>query len=108
MYGEFGGNVPYALAARRHMELYGTTSEQLGAIAVAQREWALLNPHAQMKKPMTIEDHQSSRMVPTRSTCSTAASSPTVPSPLLCAGAPVGCLNSPGRGVFPISPAPGA
>jgi acetyl-CoA acetyltransferase len=63
VYGEFGGNVPYALAARRHMELYGTTSEQLGAIAVAQREWALLNPHAQMKKPMTIEDHQSSRMV---------------------------------------------
>jgi acetyl-CoA acetyltransferase len=63
VYGEFGGNVPYALAARRHMELYGTTSEQLGAIAVAQREWALLNPRAQMKKPMTIEDHQSSRMV---------------------------------------------
>ena len=43
-YGEFGGNIPYALAARRHMELFGTTSEQLGAIAVAQREWALMNP----------------------------------------------------------------
>ncbi|MFC9764182.1 thiolase family protein [Rhodococcus jostii] len=62
-YGEFGGNVPYALAARRHMELYGTTSEQLGAIAVAQREWARMNPHAQMQKPMTLEDHQASRMV---------------------------------------------
>lgn len=62
-YGEFGGNVPYALAARRHMDLFGTTSEQLGAIAVAQREWALMNPMAQMTKPMTLEDHQASRLV---------------------------------------------
>ena len=63
-YGEFGGNTPYALAARRHMHLYGTTSEQFGAIAVAQRKWALMNPRAQMYgKPMTLEDHQSSRMV---------------------------------------------
>ena len=62
-YGEFGGNPPYALAARRHMHLYGTTSEQLGAIAVAQRKWALMNPRAQMRKPMTLEDHQSSRIV---------------------------------------------
>jgi acetyl-CoA acetyltransferase len=62
-YGEFGGNPPYALAARRHMHLYGTTSEQFGAIAVAQRNWALMNPRAQMRKPMTLEDHQSSRMV---------------------------------------------
>ena len=62
-YGEFGGNPPYALAARRHMHLYGTTSEQLGAIAVAQRKWGQMNPHAQMRKPMTLEDHQSSRLV---------------------------------------------
>jgi acetyl-CoA acetyltransferase len=63
-YGEFGGNTPYALAARRHMHLYGTTSEQFGAIAVAQRKWAQMNPRAQMYgKPMTLEDHQSSRMV---------------------------------------------
>jgi acetyl-CoA acetyltransferase len=62
-YGDFGGNPSYALAARRHMHLYGTTSEQLGAIAVAQRKWALMNPHAQMTKPLTIEDHQSSRLV---------------------------------------------
>jgi acetyl-CoA acetyltransferase len=62
-YGEFGGNPHYALAARRHMHLYGTTSEQFGAIAVAQRKWAQMNPHAQMKKPMTLEDHQNSRVV---------------------------------------------
>ena len=50
-------NVLYALAARRHMEEYGTTTDQLAAIAVAQRQWALGNPHAQMRTPITIEDH---------------------------------------------------
>jgi len=63
-YGDFGANVSYAQATQRHMHLYGTTSEQLGAIAVAEREWAQLNPRAQMhNKPLTLADHQSSRMI---------------------------------------------
>ena len=53
----------YALAARRHMERYGTTSEQLGAIAVATRAWAGGNPLAQMRAPITLRDHQESRWV---------------------------------------------
>ena len=53
----------YALAARRHMETYGTTSEQLGAIAVAQRAWATMNPLAQMRTPITLADHQASRWI---------------------------------------------
>ncbi|HEY8532641.1 MAG TPA: thiolase family protein [Micromonospora sp.] len=53
----------YAVAARRHMETYGTTSEQLGAVAVAARQWAAMNPLAQMRDPITIEDHQNSRMI---------------------------------------------
>jgi len=53
----------YALAARRHMDTYGTTSEQFGAIAVAQRQWAELNPLAQMRAPMTLADHQASRYI---------------------------------------------
>jgi acetyl-CoA acetyltransferase len=36
----------YALAARRHMSAYGTTSKQFGAVAVAQRQWAQHNPQA--------------------------------------------------------------
>src|SRR5437588_9546867 len=36
-YGNYGANPGYALAARRHMHRFGTTSEQLGAIAVSQR-----------------------------------------------------------------------
>lgn len=50
--------------AARHMADYGTTSEQLGAISVAQRAWACLNPDAKMYgRPITIEDHQSSPWV---------------------------------------------
>src|SRR5438309_96161 len=53
----------YALAASRHMHEFGTTREQLAAVAVAAREWALLNPAAWEKKPLTIEGVLSSRMV---------------------------------------------
>lgn len=56
-------NARYAVAARRHMETYGTTSEQLGAIAVACRDWAVMNPRAQMREAITLEDHQISRMI---------------------------------------------
>jgi acetyl-CoA acetyltransferase len=61
--GLYGANPYYALAARRHMINYGTTSEQLGAIAVSTRAWAALNPLAQMRTPITIDDHQASRMI---------------------------------------------
>ena len=53
----------YALAASRHMHQYGTTREELAAVAVAAREWALLNPAAWEKKPLTLEGVLSSRMV---------------------------------------------
>ena len=53
-YGDYGpANSGYAMALRRHMHLFGTTHEQLGTIAVGQRAWAQMNPHAQMRKPMT-------------------------------------------------------
>jgi acetyl-CoA acetyltransferase len=53
----------YAPMARRHMELYGTTSRQLAEIAVATRAHAALNGNATMTAPITIEDHQNSRMI---------------------------------------------
>ncbi|MGW4338585.1 thiolase family protein [Rhodococcus koreensis] len=53
----------YALAAQRHMQTYGTTSEQLGAVAVSQRAWAVHNPVAQFREPITLEDHQASRRI---------------------------------------------
>jgi acetyl-CoA acetyltransferase len=53
----------YAPMARRHMELYGTTHEQFGEVAVACRTHALLNGNAVMKTPITLEDHRNSRMI---------------------------------------------
>lgn len=63
-FGLFSPAQMVALAARRHMHLYGTKSEHFGAIAVACRTHALNNPNAVMRgRPITIEDHQNSRMI---------------------------------------------
>ena len=62
-YGDFGANLGYAMAARRHMHLYGTTEDHLGTIAVGQRQWAQMSPWAQMKAPMTMGDHHNSRWI---------------------------------------------
>ncbi|MDX3906187.1 MAG: acetyl-CoA acetyltransferase [Pigmentiphaga sp.] len=53
----------YALAASRHMYQYGTTREQLAQVAVATRQWALRNPAAWEKTPLTVEEVLQSRMV---------------------------------------------
>jgi len=53
----------YAMAARRHMHLYGTTSEQLAEIAVVTRRHAGLNPLAMYRKPITVQDVLDSRMI---------------------------------------------
>ncbi len=54
MFGQF---------ARRHMIEYGTTSEQFGHVAVALRRHGSMNPRAMMRKPITLDDHQASRMI---------------------------------------------
>lgn len=63
----FGGHIPafYALVAARHRHQYGTTPEQLAAIAVACRKHAALNPAAQKRTPITIDDVLNSRMIST-------------------------------------------
>ena len=53
----------YALAASRHMHEFGTTREQLAEVAVAARKWALMNPVAWEKEPLTIEQVLKARMV---------------------------------------------
>jgi acetyl-CoA acetyltransferase len=63
-YGQFGINAMYAMVARRHMHVYGTTQDHLGAVAVAQRRWANLNPAAQFHdKPLKLADYHASRWV---------------------------------------------
>jgi acetyl-CoA acetyltransferase len=48
----------------RYMHTYGTTSEDFGRAVVQFREYAANNPNAHFyKKPITVEDHQSSRWI---------------------------------------------
>src|SRR3954447_964648 len=63
IWGMFGNAANSALTAQRHMALYGTTSEQLGWVAVTCRRHASMNPEAVMREPITLADHQSSRAI---------------------------------------------
>jgi acetyl-CoA acetyltransferase len=69
----FGWYAPYglltpaswvAMSARRYMTTYGATSEDFGRVSVADRRHAATNPKAWFYgKPITLEDHQSSRWI---------------------------------------------
>jgi acetyl-CoA acetyltransferase len=63
-HGLFTAGQMFALMAQRHMIEYGSTPEQLGAIALACRDRALANPAAQMhSRPLTMDDYLSARMI---------------------------------------------
>jgi len=53
----------YAMAARAHMERYGTTQEQLAAVGIAQRRYAADNERAIMRDPLTLDDYQKARWI---------------------------------------------
>jgi acetyl-CoA acetyltransferase len=64
LYGMVGAASAHALHARRHMHRYGTTTEHLGAVAVAQRAHAALRPGTLgYGQPITLEDHHASPMI---------------------------------------------
>jgi acetyl-CoA acetyltransferase/uncharacterized OB-fold protein len=72
--GEMEGRLPYgafsaanwiAMMANRHMDVYGTTREQLGAIALNARANAARNPTAVYRDPLTMDDYLAARMVST-------------------------------------------
>jgi len=53
----------YALMYQRYKELNGLDDSTLGQVAVAQRQWATLNPNAIMRKPITMEDYLASAYI---------------------------------------------
>ena len=61
----YGATVPayYALIANAHMNTYGTTPEQLAAVAVGARAHAALNGNAQMRDIISVDDVLNSRMI---------------------------------------------
>jgi acetyl-CoA acetyltransferase len=62
-YGLVSPSQSYGLAARQHMLEFGTTHEHLGHIAVQQRAYAVDNPRALMREPITVDDYLASRWV---------------------------------------------
>jgi acetyl-CoA acetyltransferase len=62
--GWFPQPVYFANIARRHMHEFGTTPEQLGAIAVACRKHATLTPSAVMRnRPLSLADYLASPLI---------------------------------------------
>ena len=63
-YGLLTPGQVFALMAQRHMIEFGTTPEQLGAIALACRARANANPAAQMHdRPLTMDEYLAARMI---------------------------------------------
>lgn len=62
-YGYGGPNSNFALLTDRYMQEYGATREDFGRICVAQRDNALKNPNAIMKKPLTLDDYLNARPI---------------------------------------------
>jgi acetyl-CoA acetyltransferase len=62
-YGMTSPGAFHALMARRHMELYGTTTDQLGTVSKTFRNHAALNPSAVMRAPFTLADYHASRYI---------------------------------------------
>jgi acetyl-CoA acetyltransferase len=63
-FGDLRAPSHHSFFAARHMHEFGTTSEQLGMIAVQQRQWAQMNPRARFYgRAITLEDHQASPLV---------------------------------------------
>ncbi len=74
--GEVGGwsqfEAPYGLGytmqrvglyARRYMHRYGVTEEQIGWVALVEREHAIAHPYAFQKKPLSMGDYLASRWI---------------------------------------------
>ncbi len=62
-YGFGGPNASFALIQDAYMQTYGASRSDFGRIAVAQRENGRRNPQAIMRKPLTLEDYLTARMI---------------------------------------------
>src|SRR2546425_510501 len=62
-YGDVGAITFMGHVARRQMHEHGITSRHYGHIAVTWRKHAATNPLAQKRAPITLEDHQRSRLI---------------------------------------------
>ena len=62
-YGSGGANASFAFLTAYYMRTYGATPEDFGKLCVAQRTNALAFPTAIMKKPLTLDDYLTARVI---------------------------------------------
>jgi acetyl-CoA acetyltransferase len=62
-YGSGGPNGSFSLMTSHYMNTYGVRREDFGKLCVAQRDNALKYPGALMKKPLSIEEYMSARLI---------------------------------------------
>jgi acetyl-CoA acetyltransferase len=62
-YGAGGPNTSFAFLTAYYMRTYGAKPEDFGKLCVAQRANALHNPYALFKKPLTLDEYLSARLV---------------------------------------------
>jgi acetyl-CoA acetyltransferase len=62
-YGMTSPGAIHAMMYQRHAALYGTRPEQLGAISLAFRKHAQLNPKAVLQKPITMDDYLAAKYI---------------------------------------------
>jgi acetyl-CoA acetyltransferase len=62
-YGSGGANASFALITRNYMNRYGARREDFAKLCVAQRDNALSNPHAIMKKKLTLDEYMAARPI---------------------------------------------
>jgi len=62
-YGTGGANASFAMIAQHYMKRFGATREDFGKLCVAQRDNALANPNALMKKALTLDEYLSARPI---------------------------------------------
>jgi acetyl-CoA acetyltransferase len=62
-FGWYPQIVHFAGMARRHMELYGTTEDHLGAVAIASRKHASLCDNAILRTPLTLDEYRGLKLI---------------------------------------------
>ncbi|HVZ45954.1 MAG TPA: acetyl-CoA acetyltransferase [Ramlibacter sp.] len=53
----------YAMVAQRYMHEYGATADDLAQVALVARRWAMLNPAAFKREPLTLDEVKASPVV---------------------------------------------
>lgn len=61
-FGQHMGSMA-AMITKRYMHETGTTAEQMASVCVSMRKWAELNPNAMFRKPLTVEEVLSSKIL---------------------------------------------